>query len=708
MMEQYVYWETYDLSLGEGSGFIMKRILFLSIIAVLLATGGIFIYAHLMEDDPRVVKDRAEKRFEEYLDSWGKQDFAQMYEQLSVDTKKKMTKAEFIGRYETIYNGMEANHLQMKDTSLGREAITENEEIRLPYQVSMDTIAGSLTFTHKVTMVRENQSGKKDWYIKWNESLIFPSMKEKDKVRVQTILPQRGEIVDRNGILLATTGVAYEVGVIPVKWDKNSDDQKQKAATLLDMTLEQINTKRNAKWVKPELFVPLATQAKEDDRLDQLEKVEGLMIRKREVRYYPYRQATAHLIGYIGSMNEEQWKLYEPKGYRSTDLVGKAGVEQVYEEHLHGTPGARIIIADEQGQEKEMLAKRLAQDGQKLTLTIDADLQFAIYEEMKNDAGTAAAIHPLTGEVLAMLSTPAYDPNAFIRGLSNKEWTQLNNNPAKPLLNRFAIGFAPGSTFKPITAAIGLEQGSIKAEQGMTVKGLHWQKDTSWGKYEVTRVKDPHSPVTLEKALVYSDNIYFAQAALQMGEQSFLDGTKKFGIGESLPLTYPLKKSKIANKDIKNEIQLADSGYGQGEVTMTPLHLALTYSAFLNEGNMVYPTLTQQEVKPQSFWKENVMSKETAALIKDELIQVMENSQGTGRFAKPSGIRVAGKTGTAELKARKGENGLEYGWMTVFNVDKPKLLLTMMIENVKGRGGSHYLDPKIKRIFAQAVSKDSQ
>ncbi|MDN9011389.1 penicillin-binding transpeptidase domain-containing protein [Brevibacillus laterosporus] len=685
----------------------MKRILFFSIVGVLLAVGGIFIYAKLMEDDPRVVKDRAEKRFEEYLDNWGKQDFAQMYEQLALDTKKNMTKAAFISRYETIYNGMEANHVQVKNISMGRESITKDEELHLSYQVSMNTVAGPLTFTHKLTMVRENQSGKKDWYIKWNESLIFPSMKEKDKVRVQTILPQRGEIVDRNGILLATTGVAYEVGLIPEKWEKNSDGQKQKTAALLDMTVEQIAAKRNAKWVKPELFVPLATQAKEDDRLDQLEKIEGLMLRKKQVRYYPYRQATAHLIGYIGSMNEEQWKLYEPKGYRATDLVGKAGVEQVYEEQLHGTPGARIIIADEQGQEKEVLAKKLAQDGQKLALTIDADLQFAIYEEMKNDAGTAAAIHPLTGEVLAMLSTPAYDPNAFIRGLSNKEWTRLNDDPAKPLLNRFAIGFAPGSTFKPITAAIGLEQGSIQPEQGMTVKGLHWQKDSSWGKYRVTRVKDPHSPVTLEKALVYSDNIYFAQAALQMGQQVFLEGAKKFGIGENLPVTYPLRKSKIANQDIRNEIQLADSGYGQGEVTMTPLHLALTYSAFVNAGNIVYPALTQQEVKPQAFWKENVMSKETAALIKADLIQVMENSQGTGRFAKPSGIRVAGKTGTAELKAKKGEDGLEYGWMAVFNVDKPKLLLTMMIENVKGRGGSHYLDPKVKRIFAQETGRDS-
>nr|WP_272949953.1 penicillin-binding transpeptidase domain-containing protein [Brevibacillus laterosporus] len=499
----------------------MKRVLFFSIIGVLLAAGGIFIYAHLMENDPRVVKDRAEKRFGGYLDSWSKQDFAQMYEQLSMDTKKNLTKADFVGRYETIYNGMEANHLQMKDTSKGRESITEKEEILLPYQVSMDTVAGSLTFTHKLTMVRENQSGKKDWYIKWNESLIFPSMKEKDKVRVQTILPQRGEIVDRQGKLLATTGIAYEIGLLPAKWDNNSDDKKQKAAALLDMTMEQIDAKRKAKWVKPELFVPLATQAKEDERLDQLEKINGLMIRKKEVRYYPYRQATAHLIGYIGSMSEEQWKLYQPKGYRSTDLVGKAGVEQVYEEQLHGTPGARIIIANEEGQEKEVLAKKLAQDGQKLSLTIDGDLQFSIYEEMKGDAGTAAAIHPLTGEVLAMLSTPAYDPNAFIRGLSNKQWTELNSNPDKPLLNRFAIGFAPGSTFKPITAAIGLEQGSIQPEQGMLVKGLHWQKDTSWGKYEVTRVKDPHSPVTLEKALMYSDNIYFAQAALQMGQQFF-------------------------------------------------------------------------------------------------------------------------------------------------------------------------------------------
>ncbi|EJL21703.1 penicillin-binding transpeptidase domain-containing protein, partial [Brevibacillus sp. BC25] len=169
----------------------------------------------------------------------------------------------------------------------------------------------------------------------------------------------------------------------------------------------------------------------------------------------------------------------------------------------------------------------------------------------------------------------------------------------------------PGSTFKPITAAIGLESGAITPADSIHVRGLHWQKDASWGGYEVTRVSDYGGPVNLEKALVYSDNIYFAKAALSMGEEQFVKKSELFGFHEALPIPYPLDKSKLYNDSFKNEIQLADSGYGQGEVTMTPLHLALVYSAFANDGNIVNPSLLQED-KKGGYWKTNVIPADVA------------------------------------------------------------------------------------------------
>ncbi|MGG0939305.1 penicillin-binding transpeptidase domain-containing protein [Brevibacillus centrosporus] len=428
----------------------------------------------------------------------------------------------------------------------------------------------------------------------------------------------------------------------------------------------------------------------------------GIVLRKKQVRYYPYKEAMAHLIGYTGAISAEGLEKRKEQGYKSSDRIGKVGLEQIYEERLRGSAGGRISILNAEGIEKKLIGEKPAKNGETVKLTIDAELQKEIYEQIKQEAGTAAAIHPKTGDILALVSTPAYDPNDFILGMSTTQWNKLNNDPQKPLLNRFAHGYAPGSTFKPITGAIGLDTGAITTQAERSITGLHWQKDSSWGNYEVTRVSDYKSPVNLRKALVYSDNIYFAQTALAIGEEPFLQQATEFGFGEAIPIPFPVEKSKLTNAEMRNEIQLADSGYGQGEVTMTPLHLALVYSAYVNDGSMVYPSLIQGE-QHEPFWKQNVMTKESAQIIGQDLLQVMEDPRGTGRGARVFGHQLAGKTGTAELKQKKGELGRENGWYAAINVDDPRLLLVMMVEDVRGRGGSHVLDSKVKRIFSQAL-----
>lgn len=686
----------------EGEELVKKAwICFWSVFLVILS-GFVFLFWDYWKEGPKTDGEMAKAAFTAYTTNWKNQQFAHMYEQLSLDTKAKVTKDEFVSRYENIYGGIEAKPILVEPLYNGDVVPTEDGKINFHYRIKLDTFVEPISFTGKATLIKETQNDKKDWYIHWNPSFLFPGMQEGDKVRANTLYPKRGEILDRAGRRLATSRIVVDVGIRPDEWSKTPPAGRTQVSKLLQIPLANLMSVVSANAGKSGSFVRIATLPEDDARLQTLQQTASIVLQKKQVRYYPYQAAAAHLVGYTGAISQEEYEKRKDMGYRTSDIVGKAGLEQLFEQQLRGESGGRIAIVGADGTVKKIVAEQPAKNGQPLALTIDATVQQTIYSEFKQDAGTAAAISPATGEVLALVSSPSYDPNAFVLGMSTEEWKKLNDDPGKPLLNRFARGFAPGSTFKPLTAAMGLATGAITPADTVSVKGLHWQKDASWGAYEVTRVSDYGAPVDLKKALVYSDNIYFAKAALSIGEEPFVAQGKQLGFDEAVPIPYPLDPSRLANNGMRNEIQLADSGYGQGEVTMTPLHLALVYSAFVNEGNIVYPSLLQGEQK-ERYWKREAIPPQVAAIVRDDLVQVMEDPRGTGRGARVPGIRMAGKTGTAELKQKKGEQGQENGWYAVFNVDDPRLLVTMMVEDVRGRGGSHVLDARIKRIFAKLL-----
>ncbi|QRG66761.1 penicillin-binding transpeptidase domain-containing protein [Brevibacillus choshinensis] len=675
---------------------------FWSVFIVVLGGFG-FVYWNMWQDSPQREGEKAKTAFSTFTTRWQYGQFSNMYEQLSTKTKQQITKEQFTQRYQNIYEGIEAHNISVEPLYNGPVQPGEDGTIKLHYRLSMDTFVDPISFTGKATLVKEKQGEGEGWYISWNPSFLLPDMQDGDKVRASTIPPKRGEILDRAGRRLATDRVVVDVGVNPAEWSQLTPAGRKQVSDILRLASNEVAATVQAQSSKKTSFIRIATLSDDDERIFQLTGTKGIVLQKKQVRYYPYKEALAHLIGYTGSISAEEYEKKKAEGYRSSDKIGKTGLEQMYEKRLKGSAGGRITIVNADGMDKKIVGERAAKNGDTLKLTIDAELQKQIYGELKKEAGAAAAIQPKTGEVLALVSSPAYDPNDFVLGMSTDKWNELNGNPQKPMLNRFAHSFAPGSTFKPITAAIGLDMGAITPDEEKDIDGLHWQKDSSWGNYEVTRVSDHRAPVNLQKALVYSDNIYFAQAALSIGEDNFMQKAKEFGFHESIPIPFPIEKSTLTNgEQMKNEIQLADSGYGQGEVTMTPLHLALAYSAFVNDGNMIYPFLFQEE-KHDPYWKTGVMSKESAKLVQNDLLQVMEDSKGTGRGARVAGHRIAGKTGTAELKQKKGELGQENGWYAAFSVDDPKLLLVMMVEDVRGRGGSHVLDSKVKRIFTQAL-----
>lgn len=652
----------------------------------------------------------------EYMNHIPAQEYEQMYAMLHIEASGNVSQENFIKRNSAIYEGIEIQNMAVEIIAYDEEQLT------VTYQTSFDTVAGEISF-EKSAFFLEGEDGYK---LVWDNSLIFPNLASTDKVRVSTTQANRGEILDRNGRVLAGKGTASSVGIVPGKLE-NREEAIAKIAELLETTSEVIEKKLSAQWVKDDSFVPIKTiprveeiellkvepdedVLKEKERHESLLAIPGVMISDVEVREYPLGEAAAHLVGYVQSVTAEDLEEHAGEGYTANSVIGRSGMEGLFEKELKGQNGCRIYIVNSEGKEKEELACILVQHGQDIKLTIDASLQIALYEQFQEDKSCSVAMNPYTGEVLALVSTPSYDNNDFIMGLSSEQWTALNDDEDKPMYNRFRQVWCPGSTFKPVTAAVGLESGAIDPNEDYGNVGLSWQKDASWGSYYVTTLH-AYEPVILENALIYSDNIYFAKAALKIGYEEMESSLTQLGFNAELPFEIKMAKSQYSNSEsIETEIQLADSGYGQGHVLVNPLHLACIYSAFCNEGNIIKPYLVYQNEVSAEYWISGAFSSETASRVLEGTKKVVNDSHGTGYAAHRDDIVLAGKTGTAEIKASKDDtSGTELGWFAVFTaeetVERPILIISM-VEDVKGRGGSGYVVKKDSLVLEEWFSRN--
>ena len=652
----------------------------------------------------------------EYMDHIPKQEYEEMYAMLHIEASGNVSQEDFVTRNSAIYEGIEVQNMAVQIIAYDEEQMT------VTYQASFDTVAGTISLENEALFLK----GEDGYKLVWDDSLIFPNLASTDKVRVSTTQANRGEILDRNGRVLAGKGTASSVGIVPGKLE-NREEAIAKIAELLETTSEVIEKKLSAQWVKDDSFVPIKTiprveeiellkvepdedVLKEKERHESLLAIPGVMISDVEVREYPLGEAAAHLVGYVQSVTAEDLEEHAGEGYTANSVIGRSGMEGLFEKELKGQNGCRIYIVNSEGKEKEELACILVQHGQDIKLTIDASLQIALYEQFQEDKSCSVAMNPYTGEVLALVSTPSYDNNDFIMGLSSEQWTALNDDEDKPMYNRFRQVWCPGSTFKPVTAAVGLESGAIDPNEDYGNVGLSWQKDASWGSYYVTTLH-AYEPVILENALIYSDNIYFAKAALKIGYEEMESSLTQLGFNAELPFEIEMAKSQYSNSEsIETEIQLADSGYGQGQVLVNPLHLACIYSAFCNEGNIIKPYLVYQNEVSAEYWISGAFSSETASRVLEGTKKVVNDSHGTGYAAHRDDIVLAGKTGTAEIKASKDDtSGTELGWFAVFTaeetVERPILIISM-VEDVKGRGGSGYVVKKDSLVLEEWFSSN--
>ncbi len=674
-------------------------IIVISIILILAISVGIGITIYF-NNKPKNKPENVLQTFASYIND---KKYEDMYSLLSSKSKANISEEDFIKRNKNIYEGIEAKNFSVDIQSI------ENEKklAKVTYKNSMDTMSGHVDFVNTVTLELNEE---KEYKIDWTSNLIFLELNTEDKVRVKTIEAKRGSILDRNGEYLATNGVASQIGLVPGKMSDNKEENIEKIAELLNMTSAGINSELSASYVKADTFVPLKTVGKNEMELkNKLLEIKGIKIIDTDERIYPQGVSTSQLVGYIQPINSEELKEKAKEGYTSSSKIGKYGLERAYESTLRAVNGSEIYIEDANGNKKTSIAKQEQKDGQDVKLTIDSKLQQTVYEQFKDDKSAVVVMNPKTGEVLALASCPSFDSNDFSLGMTTADYKNLTENPDNLLYNRYLATYAPGSSFKPIIGAIGLTNGAFSADDDFGRSGTKWQNDSSWGDFYITTLSTYSGPANLKNALIHSDNIYFAKAALKIGGKNLINSLKNIGFGQQIEFPQTISKSSYSNSEsFTNETQLANSGYGQGEVLVNPINMAMMYSAFVNEGNMIMPYLEYKEnasSQTAKYYKENAFSKEAANEVRDDLIQVVENPSGTAHLAKIEGKTIAGKTGTAEIKQSKDDTeGTEIGWFNAFNVgesDANSLLIVSMVENVKGKGGSHYLLPKVRAIFAQ-------
>ncbi|MDQ0428489.1 penicillin-binding protein [Planomicrobium stackebrandtii] len=611
-----------------------------------------------------------EVRVAEFIELWKSGDFPAMHTHyLNQGTQAVYGEANFVTWQQELHEQLAIDNLEISYTPVEDGDWTPEQPADFAIQVAFDTIIGPVEFEKTLTLLYESHGEVEDWFVEWDPSFILPNLEAGDRVSTEIAQGPRGEIVDRNGNAIASNNTGYEVSIIPENFDES---KKQQLAELLGMSEQAIDDKLNQSWVQPHYLVPIAQIKADQSTLDELFTITGTTRAEVDMRNYPYGRALSHITGYMGPITAEQLEAWSGEGYSAETMVGRQGLEEILQERLRGAAGGRIILEKQQENAVITSVENEPIPGETVALTIDAELQQTLYGAMEEQAGTSAAIDPDTGETLALVSSPGFDPNEFVPNITNSRYQELANDPLQPFFNRFAAVYTPGPVIQPITAAIGLESGTLDPAEGLDIAGNSWQRFASWGDYRVTRPRaDVPNPIDLDKALVYSDSIYFAQQALNMPNDDFRIGLENFGFGEEIDFPIDLSPSRISQDGtFGSEGQLAGTASGQGQMQVNILHLATLYSPILTSGTLYKPTLLLDD-EDQQVWNENLLSAENA-----ELLRMSLSNAGT-----ELGTELAGKSGTAN------ERGEQNAWFVGYSLVNPDLIVAMMIEGEEGVEG---------------------
>lgn len=575
------------------------------------------------------------------------------------------------------------------------------------YNVTLHTKdAGDITSSCEVDIIVKD--GKT--FLSYSSDMLLEDFEHNDVITRVTLSGSRGEIFTSDGEVIAQNTYADTV-YMSVEEDLDFKSVITQVDGVLDLSEDELSkikkdyesaVKNNYGAVKIKVF---SKGSLDEETIQKLENIEYVSIDSEQMtyqRYYPFKNVYSHVVGYANSPNDEQSKTLEEGGYSSASVWGKEGIEKSYNEQMLAKDGYAYQLRKDTYEIKRVLYTKEPEDGKDVILSIDSQLQQQaydlLYENLDDDqAGTVIVMNAETGAVEAQACAPNFDPNLFSFGISEKDYKELINDKSAPLYNRATQGlYPPGSTLKPFTAIAALDAGTASfssvfpyaiVNNGWTPKNWHW--------LPVKRDKYVAPPIDMKKAMVYSDNIYFAWLGLEMGYDNLANYLTKIGIGETMSYDLPTAKSNLINEDAeKNGTMLADMSFGHGQLLVTPLQMASMYSAFINDGDMVNPYLVQSfgegtgenytttNVNERKIWKEDVVSSSYIATFNDMFKDVVQ--EGTGTLLKGTGTTVYCKTGTA---IKGDEKDKRISWVVGWWPDgEEKRLVVVVIETPVNKG----------------------
>ncbi|MCF9045241.1 penicillin-binding protein 2 [Acinetobacter nectaris] len=547
----------------------------------------------------------------------------------------------------------------------------------------------------------------------------FSAASDSNRIRLQPIAPTRGYIYDRNGILLADNYPVFTATLSKADVD-DIDDTVQRLKPVLDLSEDDIDkfnarikTAKKTERVALKLNINEAEIARFSEEKYQFP---GVQIETQMTRYYPYGELFAHIIGYVGRINDRELKSINKDAYAGTNLIGKSGVERYYENLLHGIPGNEAVEADAHGNILRHLGRKEPAQGDDLYLSIDYGLQVVASEQLAGRRGAVVAINPKTGEILALVSSPSFNPNLFVTGISGKDYAALRDNLDQPLYNRAVQGtYPPGSTIKPVEGLGGINYGVVDWSTAIHDPG-YFQLPGDPHKFRDWK-KAGHGIVNMNKAIQESCDTYFYILSNQMGIEHMNEWMRQFGFGSKTGLDLPSESAGIypnpewKMKNYKSKWLRGETisvSIGQGAFTATPVQLAMAIAILSNQGRHITPHVlssvkgalahpihndTDGNVKfngTQDDWLK----------MRDAMVDVINH--GTGRSIRTNAYQIAGKTGTAQVKSiaqgkkynealltqREYDHGLFVGFAPAEN---PEIALAVIWENGRHGGAAAHI-----------------
>ena len=519
---------------------------------------------------------------------------------------------------------------------------------------------------------------------------------ESNRVRIIPKQPERGNIFDRHGKLLASTRYPRSVYLWPMAHRKSSwSVVGPRLAQILEIPQAEIEKTLQQSAVNPSSLIRIARNLNEAQvtALREYEnELPGVEINTEAVRYYPHGKDLAHVLGYTREITAEQLEKKKAQGYRLGDVMGQMGIEKAYEKLLRGEWGGQQIEVDGSGRPLRVLGTKQAKSGNDLHLTIDLEMQIAAEKALGNRNGAIVAIDPKNGAILAMVSHPGFDPNIFSKQkLSQKDWESLQGSE-HPLVNRAISAFPPASTFKIVTTTAALESGQFSPDTVLQTYGSLTIGGTRFGEWNHAGF----GPLGFVGALQWSSDTFFYQIGKRVGGPTLISWTRKYGFGQKTGFEFTTEEAKglVPDENWKQKVWKRDwtigdtinMSIGQGALQTTPLQVAVMFAVPANGGYRVQPHLLKDHEQAKS-WRESLNLKPTTVdVLRAGLRKVV--SEGTGKVLNtPALPPVAGKSGTAEAWRRGVKEN--HAWFGAYApADKPEILVVAFAEHSGGGGGS--------------------